>query len=254
MDAGGATYSSRRHYILWRELPCDAHGAMPTKTASSTHGRPTAARPSVGGASVARARAGTRRSNASRTSASWSSSETAPRSRSTGAKLAGSIRKALADRPVTPTEVEIMVDRIQARLRRRGPEIASHLVGHEVLAALRRTDEVAYLRFASVYKEFEGVADFEREMVSLQKKASRQAKAFDADTLHVVVCRISSHIMLTSGPRGPESPSRNHTGVVFPSVIHTSSTCARWRTPDRRERRGCRWRRSKVTSRSSETG
>jgi transcriptional repressor NrdR len=86
-------------------------------------------------------------------------------------KLAGSIRKALADRPVTSTEVEIMVDRIQARLRRRGPEIASHLVGHEVLAALRRTDEVAYLRFASVYKEFEGVADFEREMVALQKKA-----------------------------------------------------------------------------------
>lgn len=87
------------------------------------------------------------------------------------AKLAGSIRKALADRPVTPTEVEIMVDRIQGRLRRRGPEITSQLVGQEVLAALRRTDEAAYLRFASVYKEFEGVADFEREMVSLQKKA-----------------------------------------------------------------------------------
>ena len=85
-------------------------------------------------------------------------------------KLAGSIRKALADRQVTPTEVEIMLDRIQTRLRRRGPEIASSLVGQEVLAALRRTDEVAYLRFASVYKEFEGVADFERELVSLQKK------------------------------------------------------------------------------------
>jgi transcriptional repressor NrdR len=85
-------------------------------------------------------------------------------------KLAGSIRKALADRPVQGTEVDIMVGRIQARLRRRGPEIASSLVGQEVLAALRRTDEVAYLRFASVYKEFEGVADFERELDSLQKK------------------------------------------------------------------------------------
>lgn len=92
------------------------------------------------------------------------------------AKLAGSIRKALADRPVTSTEVEIMVDRIQDRLRRRGPEIASHLIGQEVLASLRRTDEVAYLRFASVYKEFERVADFEREMVSLQKKASHRRK------------------------------------------------------------------------------
>ncbi|MGH2631151.1 MAG: transcriptional regulator NrdR [Actinomycetota bacterium] len=85
-------------------------------------------------------------------------------------KLAGSIRKALADRPVSSAEVEDMVDRIQVRLRRRGPEIASHQVGKEVLAALRRTDEAAYLRFASVYKEFEGVADFERELVSLQKK------------------------------------------------------------------------------------
>ena len=50
------------------------------------------------------------------------------------------------------------------------PRSGRSLVGQEVLAALRRTDEVAYLRFASVYKEFEGVADFERELVSLQKK------------------------------------------------------------------------------------
>ena len=85
-------------------------------------------------------------------------------------KLAGSIGKALTDRPVTSTEVEIMVDRIQAKLRRRGPEVASSLVGQEVLAALRRTDEVAYLRFASVYKGFEGAADFQRELVSLKKK------------------------------------------------------------------------------------
>ena len=91
-------------------------------------------------------------------------------------KLAGSIRKALADRPVQGTEVDIMVGRIQARLRRRGPEIASSLVGQEVLAALRRTDEVAYLRFASVYKEFEGVADFERELDSLQKKESAKRR------------------------------------------------------------------------------
>ena len=86
------------------------------------------------------------------------------------AKLAAGIRNALADRPVMPTEVEDMVDRIRSRLRRRGPEVASQLVGTEVLAALRKTDEVAYLRFASVYKDFEGAADFQRELVSLQKK------------------------------------------------------------------------------------
>jgi transcriptional repressor NrdR len=94
-------------------------------------------------------------------------------------KLAAGIRNAVADRPVLPIEVEDLVDRIQIRLRRQGPEVPSQLVGKEVLAALRKTDEVAYLRFASVYKDFEGAADFQRELVSLQKKvpAKRRAKA-----------------------------------------------------------------------------
>jgi transcriptional repressor NrdR len=92
-------------------------------------------------------------------------------------KLAAGIRNALADRPVMPTEVEDMVERIQARLRRRGPEVASQVVGGEVLAALRKTDEVAYLRFASVYKDFEGAADFERELVSLQKKVPAKRRS-----------------------------------------------------------------------------
>jgi transcriptional repressor NrdR len=94
-------------------------------------------------------------------------------------KLAAGIRNAVADRPVTPAEVEEIVDRIQGRLRRHGPEVSSQLIGTEVLAALRTTDEVAYLRFASVYKDFEGAADFERELVSLQKKgpAKRRSRA-----------------------------------------------------------------------------
>jgi transcriptional repressor NrdR len=92
-------------------------------------------------------------------------------------KLAAGIRNALADRPVMPTEVEDMVESIQARLRRRGPEVSSQVVGGEVLAALRKTDEVAYLRFASVYKDFEGAADFERELVSLQKKVPAKRRS-----------------------------------------------------------------------------
>ena len=92
-------------------------------------------------------------------------------------KLAAGIRNALADRPVMPTEVEDMVERIQARLRRRGPEVSSQVVGGEVLAALRKTDEVAYLRFASVYKDFVGAADFVRELVSLQKKVPAKRRS-----------------------------------------------------------------------------
>ncbi len=70
-------------------------------------------------------------------------------------KLAAGIRNALADRPVTPAEVEDMVDRIQVASSAQGPEVSSQLVGNEVLARSRKTDEVAYLRFASVYKDFE---------------------------------------------------------------------------------------------------
>src|ERR671919_651853 len=65
-------------------------------------------------------------------------------------KLAAGLYKALTNRPVGPAAVESMVDRIEARLRRKGPEIRSRQIGVEVLAALRRTDEIAYLRFASV--------------------------------------------------------------------------------------------------------
>lgn len=79
-------------------------------------------------------------------------------------KLEAGIRKALSNRPATMLQVEQMVDRIEARLRKRGPEITSQQIGIEALTALRKADEVAYLRYASVYKDFQGVDDFEREL------------------------------------------------------------------------------------------
>jgi transcriptional repressor NrdR len=79
-------------------------------------------------------------------------------------KLEAGIRKALSNRPVTVLQVDQMVDRIEARLRKRGPTITSQQIGIEALTALRKADEVAYLRYASVYKDFQGVDDFEREL------------------------------------------------------------------------------------------
>jgi len=79
-------------------------------------------------------------------------------------KLEAGIRKALSNRPVTNLAIDQMVGRIETRLRKKGPEITSQQVGLEVLAALRKTDEVAYMRYASVYKDFAGVEDFEREL------------------------------------------------------------------------------------------
>jgi transcriptional repressor NrdR len=86
-------------------------------------------------------------------------------------KVAGSLNKAIKNRPVTPDQVERLVGRVQEQMRRRGPEVTSAQVGVAVLADLARLDPVAYIRFASVYKDFQGISDFEQELVSLQKRA-----------------------------------------------------------------------------------
>ena len=85
-------------------------------------------------------------------------------------KVEAGIRKALAGRESSELQIDQLVDRIERRLRRKGPDVTSRHVGVEVLAALQKADEVAYLRFASVYKDFQGVTDFEREMGLLIEK------------------------------------------------------------------------------------
>jgi transcriptional repressor NrdR len=85
-------------------------------------------------------------------------------------KMVAGIRKALANRPVTEEQVASLVARVEARLRRKGPEVTSQQVGLEVLQGLQKLDEVGYVRFASVYRDFQGVGDFERELGRLQKK------------------------------------------------------------------------------------
>jgi transcriptional repressor NrdR len=85
-------------------------------------------------------------------------------------KVAAGVLKATKNRPVSDFQVEELVDRVEERLRRKGPEVTSQQVGIEVLRQLRDLDEVAYLRFASVYKDFKEVADFERELGALLKR------------------------------------------------------------------------------------
>ncbi len=86
-------------------------------------------------------------------------------------KVLAGIRKAIVNRPITDDQVARIADRVEERLRRKGPEIASQQVGLEVLSHLAKLDQVAYMRFASVYKDFQELTDFERELgVLLQKK------------------------------------------------------------------------------------
>lgn len=83
-------------------------------------------------------------------------------------KLASGISAALADRPVSGSDVEEVVDEIEEVVRAGGPQVSSEEIGRLVLDRLRDLDEVAYLRYASVYKEFQGAADFEKEMAELE--------------------------------------------------------------------------------------
>ena len=90
----------------------------------------------------------------------------------TRGKLVDGLRKALANRPVTSEQLDKVVSRIETRLRRKGPEVTSQQIGVEVLQNLQKLDQVAYLRFASVYKDFQEVGDFERELgLLLEKRA-----------------------------------------------------------------------------------
>ncbi len=87
-------------------------------------------------------------------------------------KMVAGIRKAIVNRPVSESQVTLVADRIETRLRRKGPEVTSQQVGVEVLQHLQRLDQVAYMRFASVYKDFQGLTDFERELGVLLPKRS----------------------------------------------------------------------------------
>ena len=92
------------------------------------------------------------------------------------AKIVAGVAKAIKNRPVTPEQVEALAARTEERLRRKGPLVTTQEVGLEVLAQLRRLDDVAYLRFASVYKDFQELTDFERELgILLQKREPRGA-------------------------------------------------------------------------------
>jgi len=86
------------------------------------------------------------------------------------AKVIGGVMKAIKNRPVTGERVSRLVDRVEEKLRRKGPVVTTQEVGLEVLALLGRIDDVAYLRFASVYKDFQELTDFERELGLLLQK------------------------------------------------------------------------------------
>ena len=83
------------------------------------------------------------------------------------AKIRAGVSNAVADREVHGGGVDELVGAVERFAEEHGPEVGSEQLGRVVLKLLRELDEVSYLRFASVYKEFQGAQDFEREMASL---------------------------------------------------------------------------------------
>jgi transcriptional repressor NrdR len=93
------------------------------------------------------------------------------------AKLAHGIAQAVTGRPIPEGAVDEIVAEIEQQLREQGAEAPSEAVGLAVLERLRGLDPVSYLRFASVYKDFEDIADFEAEVVLLQKTTAPKRPA-----------------------------------------------------------------------------
>ena len=99
------------------------------------------------------------------------------------AKVAEGIRRACKNRPVSDAAIDELVDDVEDAMRALGGRpVATSDIGREVLERLRNLDEVAYLRFASVYKDFQELDDFERELGQLLKRSPPKAREKSDDT------------------------------------------------------------------------
>ncbi len=85
------------------------------------------------------------------------------------AKVVAGVRKACQGRPVSEDDLALLAHRVEEAVRASGAaEVEAHEVGLAILGPLRELDEVAYLRFASVYRGFESLEDFESEISLLR--------------------------------------------------------------------------------------
>jgi transcriptional repressor NrdR len=82
-------------------------------------------------------------------------------------KLKRGITIACQKRPIPTEKIEKMIQEIEETLRKRGAEVKSSFIGETIMKKLEKLDKVAYVRFASVYKDFKDVSDFKKELKGL---------------------------------------------------------------------------------------
>jgi transcriptional repressor NrdR len=86
-------------------------------------------------------------------------------------KIVRGLQHAVAKRPVTPEQVAALAEEIEREIGELGvPEIPSRAVGERVLPRLARLDKVAYVRFASIYRDFQDVEQFAEELRTLRRE------------------------------------------------------------------------------------
>lgn len=85
-------------------------------------------------------------------------------------KVRKGITRSCEKRPVDKIKIEKMINNIESKIRRKGEDVKSRLIGELVSKELKRVDKIAYIRFASVYREFTDLSDFKKEIKMLLKK------------------------------------------------------------------------------------
>jgi transcriptional repressor NrdR len=95
-------------------------------------------------------------------------------------KVVGGVKRACEKRPVSVDTIEAVADRVGRLLLDQGArEVQSSLIGEAIMRELREIDTVAYVRFASVYRSFQDVGEFMREVQELSKPRPRTRSRAD---------------------------------------------------------------------------
>lgn len=82
-------------------------------------------------------------------------------------KIERGIWKACEKRQVTQEQVSAVIDRLETKWTAMGKEVESRVIGEDVMNELKKLDEVAYIRFASVYRQFKDLESFKKELAKL---------------------------------------------------------------------------------------
>jgi len=85
-------------------------------------------------------------------------------------KLKRGIERACEKRPVSSEKIEKMLMSVEGKLRKKGKDVGTDVIGDLVARELKKTDKVSYIRFASVYKDFTELDDFKKEIKGMLEK------------------------------------------------------------------------------------